>query len=502
MEMLSSAVVGELVNRSISFLFSRFEKETTVTAQEDLQRLRHLLLRSSAIVWGAEQRHVLSKAMLLQLMALRDKTFLGYYVLDAAMCRAIVGEGVRHCNGKDGDNEVDRRAFALPLCNPAKRARFSSNNALEIGSVLSFASPVDLQEFVSSLKLMIGDMKEFVMFLASYPPLYRQPYSAHMFVEKCMFGRHMEKERVMEFLLQTGPPHGAEKSENLDVLPITGPAHIGKSTFVEHICQDERVRSHFSLILIYSKNCLKDETPAGFRDNCLIKHQSDNALQEKLLIVIELSGDVDDETWERLYSSERSMPRGSKMIITSRSKEIVRFGATQALSLKCLPTEAYWYFFKRLAFGSDDPEQHPKLVSIAMEMAHKMKGSFMYAHIASALLRANFSIQRWTMVLTNVREFMQKNVSLLGEEYPDDLKVKDHPQCTWNLTKQKRDEYFMLYEICPRRSGVEDVPDITIIDLLCGCAQPRGKYEVLFWKSQIPPYFNYVCTCETVICEQ
>ncbi|CAL4894573.1 unnamed protein product [Urochloa decumbens] len=348
---------------------------------------------------------------------------------------------------------------------------------------------------------MISDMKESVMFLASYPPLYRQPYSAHMFVEKYMFGRHMEKERVMEFLMQTRPPHGAdEKGENIDVLPIIGPAYIGKSTFVEHVCQDERVRNHFSLILVYSKNCLKDETAAGFRDNCLIEHQNDNALEEKLLIVIELSGDVDDETWERLYLSKRSMPHGSKMIITSRSKEIVRFGTTQALSLKCLPTEAYWYFFKRLAFGSDDPEQHPKLVSMAMEMAHKMKGSFMYAHIASALLRANFSIKSWTMVLMNLREFMEKNVSLLGEEYPDDL--KDYPQCTWNLTKPKHDEYFMLYEICPRRSGVEDVPDITMMDLLYGCAQPRGKYEVLFWKSQIPPYFNYVCTCETVICEQ
>ncbi|CAL4902101.1 unnamed protein product [Urochloa decumbens] len=499
MEMFSSAVVGELVNRSVSFLFSKFEKETTVTVQEDLQRLRHLLLRSGAIVWDAEQRYIQSKAMLLQFMDLRDKTFMGSYVLDAARCRATIGTGVRHRNGKDGANEVDRRAFTLSRFNPAKRVRFPYN-ASEIGFVLNFASPVDLQEMVSSLEFMLRDMKEFVMFLASCPPLYRQPYSAHMFVEKCMFGRHMEKERVMKFLLQTGPPHSAEKGKHLDVLPIVGPAYIGKSTFVEHVCQDERVRSHFSLILVYSRNCLKDETAAGFRDNCLIKHQNDNALEEKLLIVIELSWDVDDETWERLYSSERSMPHGSKMIITSRSKEIVRFGTTQALSLKCLPTEAYWYFFKRLAFGSDDPEQHPKLVSMAMEMAHKMKGSFMYAHIASALLRANFNIRGWTMVLTNMREFMQKNVSLLGEEYPDDL--NDHPQSTWNLTKQKHDEYFMLYEICPRRSGAEDVPDITMMDLLFGCAQPRGKYEVLIWKSQIPPYFNYVCTCETVICEQ
>ncbi|CAN6336992.1 unnamed protein product [Urochloa humidicola] len=504
MEMFSSAVVGEIVSRSISFLVSMSKKETTATAQEDLQRLHYLLLRSGAIVRDAEQRHVPSKAMLQQLKALRDEMFLGYYALDAARCRAALG---RRRNGKDGDNEVGRRrrTFALSMFNPAKRVRFPSNNASssEIEwPVLIFASPVDLQELARSLEVMIGNMREFVMFLSSYPPMYRQPYSAHMFVHKCMFGRHMEKDRVMEFLLKTEPPLGAQKSGNLDVLPIVGPAYIGKSTFVEHVCLDEKVCSHFSLILFYSRNCLKDETAAGFRDNCLVKHQNGNALEEKLLIVIELLGDVDDQTWERLYSSERSMPHGSKMIITSRSKEIERFGTTKALKLKCLPSDAYWYFFKRLVFGSEDPEHHPKLVSIAMEMAHRMQGSFMYAHIGSALFRANFSIQNWFMILTNYREFLQKNVSLLGEEYLDDRKAKDRPQCTWNLTKKKHEEYFLLYEVYQKGSDAEDVPDMSLIDLLFGCPPPRGKYEVLFWKSQIPPYFTYICPCETVVCEQ
>ena len=47
MKMLSNAAFDELVSRYISFLFSKLDKETTaVTAREDLQRLRHLLLRA------------------------------------------------------------------------------------------------------------------------------------------------------------------------------------------------------------------------------------------------------------------------------------------------------------------------------------------------------------------------------------------------------------------------------------------------------------------------
>lgn len=360
-------------------------------------------------------------------------------------------------------------------------------------------SPRELQQMACNLEAMIRDMKEFVVFLMGYPILCREPYSAHLFVEKCMFGRNMERERIMEFLLQmTDDP--SSNSANLGVLPITGPSLIGKSTIVEHVCKEERVHNHFSLILWYCGNDLKDETMPSFRDNCVIKHKNDNASEQRLLIVIELLDDVGDERWKSLYTSARSIPRGSKMLITSRSKKIERFGTTEALRLKCLPTEAHWYFFKMLVFGSEDPEQHPKLISLAMEMAYDMPGSFIYPHLGAALLlKANFNPKRWSRILTRFREYLKKNDSaLLGEEYPDDLEAanKDQPQCTWTVTKQKPDEYFMLHEIYQRESAPEEVPGITVVDLLCGCDHPKGTYEVLFWKSRIPPYFTYVCTCD------
>ena len=110
------------------------------------------------------------------------------------------------------------------------------------------------------------------------------------------------------------------------------------------------------------------------------------ALGERLLIVIELVEDVDEDT----YSSERSMAQGSRMIITSRSEKIVRFGTTNALRLKCLFAEAYWHFFKMTVFGSNDPGQHPKLTSLAMEMARLMQGSFLFANIGAVVLRDHF----------------------------------------------------------------------------------------------------------------
>lgn len=64
----------------------------------------------------------------------------------------------------------------------------------------------ELQQVVRSIEAMIGTSKKFVVFLTNYPLWYRQPYSAHLFMDKCMFGRHREKERIPEFLLQMEPP--------------------------------------------------------------------------------------------------------------------------------------------------------------------------------------------------------------------------------------------------------------------------------------------------------
>ncbi|CAL4902100.1 unnamed protein product [Urochloa decumbens] len=416
--MFSSSVIADLVNRSISFLFSRCQKQTTATVQVDLQLLRRLLMRSDTIVEEAERRHVSNQDMLQQLKALRDKAYRGYYVLDTIGCQALL-PGRRSRDGKDKEEEeVKRRTFALSRFNPAKRVRFPSAGDPKPTVALDGASPEELHQMVCSLQAMIDGMDEFVVLLMSCPPMYREPYNVYLSLDRGMFGRQMEKEMVIDFLLKTEPPGAV----NQGVLPIVGPMHIGKSTLVESVCRDEKVRNHFSLITIYSRNDLKDETKATFRDKCVIKHQNNQASSGKrLLIVIELIADVDEEAWKRLYSCERSMAQGSKIIITSRSENIVRFGTTEPLRLKCLPVEAYWYLFKTTAFGSDDPRDHPKMASIALEMVDAMQGSFIFASMGADLLRANFDARSWSRVLTRLRQYLQKNASLIGE-YPDDVK--------------------------------------------------------------------------------
>ena len=81
-------------------------------------------------------------------------------------------------------------------------------------------------------------MSEFLTFLKNYPPRYRQPYFMHLMIGLSMFGRQMEMERVINLLMQ----NELCTEQSIGVLPIIGPAAVGKSTLVAHVYNSEKVR--------------------------------------------------------------------------------------------------------------------------------------------------------------------------------------------------------------------------------------------------------------------
>ncbi|XP_047094488.1 disease resistance protein RGA2-like [Lolium rigidum] len=491
MEALISAVLGDIVSRAISVVVEKCREQTTAneetTIEDNQQRLHQLLLRISAVIEEAEGRCITNQGMIRQVSMMIKQMFRGYYLLDSFKCR----------NNKTDDEEVSLSSFAQSKFNPAKRFRRLSSNTQIESMEIGRDSSKELKQVVLVLESMVADMKEFAIFLMNYPRMYRQPYGSYLFLDNCMFGRQMEKEQAISFLLQAEPLVGG----NLGVLPIVGPRLIGKSTLVEHVYDDERVRNHFSLILRYRGNDLTHETATTFRDHCVIKHQNIAFGKERSLVVIEFLGDVDEGAWKRLLqTSERCMAHGSKIIITSRSEKMVSVGTTQAIMLRCLSKEAYWYFFKMLVFGSTDPEEHPKLTSIAMKLALLMRGSFLHACVIAAVLRANLSAGIWCSVLIEVRKYIQNNTLVFGE-YPEDHMTR----YIWSIPERLRSSeergLFLIHHSHQKGSATHgEVPRITVVDIISGTwsTLPRGKFEVLRWRSLIPPYYNYVYSCELV----
>ncbi|KAL6647739.1 hypothetical protein ACP70R_015176 [Stipagrostis hirtigluma subsp. patula] len=467
MEIFSNAIMAEIANRLVSFLVDKYWKMAKPTLEDKrLQDLQRLLLRVHVIVEEAEGRHITNQAMVRQLNMLRKEMYRGYFTLDSLRSQGNEEEKVKH-------NDVNR-CFSLSNFNPAKRLVFSTSDIHRVD---------DLQQVLDNLNHMIVDVSEFVTFLNNYHPLYRQPYSMHLFVGKCMFGRQMEMDRIMDFLMQK--EHFSK--ESVGVLPVVGPIFVGKSTLVANVCNDARVRNHFSQIILVNG----DDINRTLKDRASIIRQNNTSDgNQRLLAIIECSRDVHKVAWDSFYLQfAKSLGRGSKIIITSRSNKITEFGTTQTLVLNYLPREAYWYFFKILTFGSVDSSDHPQLQSIAMEISRLLNGRFISANIHSGLLRDNFTAQYWHKHLKSFKEDAQRNIALF-HNYQNDLRQKSK-----HYSYRINQDEFLIYLQVRSCLSENDVPTITMYDLISGSVKCEGEIEVLLWKSHILPYKYYILNC-------
>uniref|UniRef100_A0ACD5WU30 Uncharacterized protein n=1 Tax=Avena sativa TaxID=4498 RepID=A0ACD5WU30_AVESA len=475
MEIFVSAVLGELATRSISFFISKYSKSALQDMEVRLLSLQRILLRAQIIVDEATGRHITNQGMLRQLSLLRDAMYRGYYVLDA------VRYGGHQEDRRQQNNQTVSHSWVLSKFNCAKRLGLRTSS--------STRTLQQLEESLHGLRTMILDVTELVMFLTACPRLHRQPYCMHFLVENCMFGRQMEMEVVINFLLHT-QPFPASDLDRFDVLPIVGASRAGKSTLVAHVCQDERVRGHFPRIVFFRLGSCSGEDISALRNECAAGSGNGG----RLLLVIEVFGDLDEDQWETMWSLSTLFPTsGSKIIITSRSDKITKLGTTQPLTLKLLSREAFWYFFKLITFGSTDPDMHPRLVYLAMEIAKELNGSLMGANITAWLLRDNFNVHFWLNILLFMRGFVQNHLSKFGK-HPSDLLKGNRP--TYFRRMGTTTEDFLVLDQYQTYSAQDEVPNITFQDVMYGNITPRGIFKTLAWKSRIPPYHCYIYTCE------
>ncbi|WVZ69036.1 hypothetical protein U9M48_017891 [Paspalum notatum var. saurae] len=494
MASIISAVLGDLISRSISFAVGKcYDRRREGTLPDNQQRLRRVLLRIQATVEEAERRRVTNQAMLRQLQVLREGMYRGYYLLNA-IDKTQDREGSRHGHS----------SFALSEFNPAKRlcilpATTTTTTTTTVASYTGREAEAKLREVLVDLERMAGDMKELVLLLSCYPLLLREPCSTYQWVENRMFGREAEQERIVSFLLEPPGPPGAG-TQDLGVLPVFGRTGVGKSTLVEHVCCDERVRSHFSRIVFFSKmiNAMDENLHLPLLGySGAMRHRNDLASTGSSLVVIELHGDVEESTWRRTLSTllkgEGTAPV-SKIVVTGRSEKIAVFGTVKALELKPLPREAFWYFFKMIALGSTDAGEQPELTSVSMELADQMNGSFTYANVIGGLLRGNLGAPFWHKVLKRIKDHTNMHLLLFGE-HPSDLIAKDRPVYLWRLPRaDSRIVVYSCYQECSS-APQHDLPKITAQDVHAGRATPRGKFEILLWRSHIPPCYSYVLRC-------
>ncbi|KAM0931134.1 hypothetical protein ACQ4PT_000527 [Festuca glaucescens] len=282
-----------------------------------------------------------------------------------------------------------------------------------------------VRRVLESLQGMSGDLREFLMLLQGCKRI-RRPLATNIFVDNGqMFGRHVERERIINFLLHDDYSPSPSK-EKLPLLPIVGDIGVGKTTLVQHVCDDARLRSRFPLIMLFNFSStyaialgeaavvLKSKHVIGGSRN--LKHPlhvlNEDLRSKRFLMVFE---DVDmhkKKMLEELLPSLRHGKQGSKIIVTTNNMRVAAsMGTVAPIRLKVLPHPEYWFFFKAHAFAATDVEENPRLLAVGRAIARKLNGSFFGAKIVGGVLRAHPNLQLWCKILrSNIG-----GLSLLGD---------------------------------------------------------------------------------------
>ncbi|XP_066392369.1 disease resistance protein RGA2-like [Miscanthus floridulus] len=373
MEAITSAATDDLIGRAISFLV---DKLTNRECMEDkLQRLQLLLLRVRTVIEEADARCITNSGMLMQLKQLSESMYRGYYVLENFKYRPVI---------ESDEQKVSSSRTLVSSIIGASIKRFRMSNSTTSRS----STADDVVGALRSLETMVDTMKEFVILIGGCERVCRNPYDTYLYIDNFMFGRHVEKQQVINTLLQKHLNNQGAPA----ILAIIGAHKVGKRTLVSHVCNTDKIRSHFSSMLHISGHAISS-----------IEHDKFPCV--RTLVVIEFTSDVNDDDWMKFYSCASRMGEGSKVVVISRLEKIARFATVKPIHLKLLSQEEFSYLFKVLAFGSTNPEDNPQLSSIGNELATLMQRSFIMGNILADLTNRECmedKLQRLQLLLLRV----------------------------------------------------------------------------------------------------
>lgn len=225
-----------------------------------------------------------------------------------------------------------------------------------------------------------------------------------------VYGREGEKEQLVRMLLDSG-----DGEENVPVIPIFGVEGVGKTTLAQYVYSDKRVEKYFhSSGWICASDDINVMRIAGVTWEPPITNRVDEVSQlEKLdflegILKQELKGkrfllvldDVESIEWTTRFAAIKSGQKGSKIVITARREEVVDEEVKRnKIVLEGLKGDDFWLFFKKCAFGDEDPDKHLELWKIGKEVAEKLNGLPLAAKVVGGLLQVNLDGGHWLNIL-------------------------------------------------------------------------------------------------------
>uniref|UniRef100_M1BUZ9 NBS-LRR resistance protein n=1 Tax=Solanum tuberosum TaxID=4113 RepID=M1BUZ9_SOLTU len=235
--------------------------------------------------------------------------------------------------------------------------------------------------------------------------------SKSLTTEKIIVGFEEETKWIVRKL--TGGP------TDLDVISITGMPGSGKTTLAYKVYNNKSVSSHFDLRAWctvdqeYDEKKLLDkifnqvsDSDSTLSENIDVADKLRKQLFGKRYLIV-LDDVWDTTTWGELTRPFPEVKKGSRIILTTREKEVALHGKlyTAPLNLRLVRSEESWELLEKRAFGNEScPDE---LLDVGKEIAENCKGHPWVVDLISGVIAGREKKKTvWLEVQNNLSSFI------------------------------------------------------------------------------------------------
>ncbi|KAI8562425.1 hypothetical protein RHMOL_Rhmol03G0036600 [Rhododendron molle] len=291
---------------------------------------------------------------------------------------------------------------------------FTSSNPLVFRYVVG-RKIRDIGKRLDEIVLQMNAFK-FVVKLVERPIQINRREETSSFVNTVtVIGRDADKEKLVRLLLSPGD------EDNVAIIPIVGMGGLGKTTFAQLVYNDDRIQKHFTKRLWV---CISNDfdvrriliklLQAGDtnRDTCYSNEGLDQLQnrvrsllrKHKFLLFLDDVWNEDRVEWKKLEDLLITQAKGSRIVVTTRSKmvaSIVRTSTVEPYELRGLSNNKCLDIFVKWAFKEGDESKHPNLVNIGKKIVGKCGGVPLAARTLGAFLFSKTNERDWLFVRDN-----------------------------------------------------------------------------------------------------
>lgn len=252
---------------------------------------------------------------------------------------------------------------------------FSRSNQL----IFAFNTSLDIKMIKKKLDDIAGDHSKFGLSV-DHPSIWkgREETCSYVYEER-IIGRDGDKEELVGMILKSN------LEDDVSFVIIVGIGGLGKTTLAQLVYNDDRIKREFQLRLwvcvsqefgvkevlgkmLMSLNADENGEHLGLDE--LQRKVRQHIETQRYLLVLDDVWNENRDAWVKLKDFLVRGGRGSKIVVTSRSKKVATtIGNYPMYELQGLSENDTWRLFQGMAFDSEEEKVDADLVKIGKDIA-------------------------------------------------------------------------------------------------------------------------------------